>query len=426
MRDRLKQISPIVLIGFIIAGPSPTSAAARTQFKAGLGYDFISQEYFADSVSYLGGDSAISEWALKTDYLDDIKGTLSLQYLPYKDRRIDILSTYEQTSEFLRLRLNNGMRLPLGENRLDIYNDMELKRRIDGETVAGDDYYQGYARARYTLKQTENLDNWVQLKSDFVSFDSVADYNYNYFRYGAAAGLSYRFGSFSSSDFSLFYLARKVADSSDLDYDSYGAESSTFGFHASGEYDLFARFERKDYQHPTGKDDQYRLEFQGRNKMRIAEPFFMRQVLEWESTIYDGNDDVNQNYSRTVISFLQGIEFGSSEVAAGPTATFLSEESSSLLESEDYTEWGAELQFDHFSMSGFFLSAKSVTGRRDYDNDGDFFSDYLFERVSLIGDLGLMKHLNLSLFYSAEWEWHDLETDDSRIDLLSTNLTYTF
>ncbi len=417
---------PILLIGFIMFGPSLPSAAARTQFKAGLGYDFISQEYFADSVSYLGGDSAISEWALKTDYLDDIKGTLSMLYLPYEDRRIELQTSLEQTPDFFRVRLNNGMRLPVGRNRLDIYSDLEMKKRINGESSAGDDYSQGYARARYTLKHSDRFDNWLQVKTDFVSFDSVAAYNYNYYRLGVATGFSYRYSYFSSVDLSAFYLARKVADSSDLDYDSYGAESSTFGFHTSGEYDLFARFERKDYQHSTGKDDQYRLEFQGRNKMRITEPFFMRQVLEWESTIYDGNDDANQNYSRTSISFLQGMEFGSSELAAGPTATFLSEESSSLLESEDYTEWGAEIQFDHFSMSGFFLSAKSVTGRRDYENDGDFFSDFLFERVSLIGDLGLMKHLNLSLFYSAEWEWHDLETDDSRIDLLSTNLVYSF
>ncbi|MDF1544073.1 MAG: hypothetical protein P1R58_03100 [bacterium] len=38
----------------------------------------------------------------------------------------------------------------------------------------------------------------------------------------------------------------------------------------------------------------------------------------------------------------------------------------------------------------------------------------------------LLQQFNLRLFYSAEWEWYDLETDDSRIDLLSTNLVYTF
>ena len=400
-------------------------AAAQTQFKAGIGYDFISQRYFADSVQYLGGDSAISEWGLKSDYLDDPKATLSLLYLPYEDRRIELQTTLDQTSDFMRVRINNGMRLPVGSNRLDIYNDFETKRRVNGESDAGDNYFQGYSRIRYVLKHSYNFDNWLQIKSDFVSFDSVADYNYDYLRYGASTGLSYRFGSFSSLDLGLFYLKRSVADSSDLDYDSYGTESSLFGLHHSGEYDLFARFERKDYGYPSGKDDQYRLEFQGRNKIRIAEPFFMRQELEWESTVYDGDDDVNQNYSRTRLSFLQGIEFGSSEFAAGPTATFLSEESSSLIESEDYTEWGAEIQFDHLSLNGLFLSLKSTTGKRDYDNDGEFFSDFLFERVSLIADISLTKRLNFNLFYSAEWEWHDLDTDDSRIDLLSTSLTYT-
>ena len=135
----LKQILPVLIIGFIIVGSSLPSATARTQFKAGLGYDFISQEYFADSVSYLGGDSAISEWALKTDYLDDIKGTLSMLYLPYEDRRIELQTSLEQTSDFFRVRLNNGIRLPVGRNRLDIYSDLELKKRVDGETAVGDD-----------------------------------------------------------------------------------------------------------------------------------------------------------------------------------------------------------------------------------------------------------------------------------------------
>jgi hypothetical protein len=66
----------VLLLGIV----SPVLAGGDFSFKAGLGYEFISQEFFLDSLAEIGADSLATITSLKTTYLDDIRGQLSLTY----------------------------------------------------------------------------------------------------------------------------------------------------------------------------------------------------------------------------------------------------------------------------------------------------------------------------------------------------------
>ena len=78
---RLTSIRVAVLVPLLAGSCFNTIEAGTLDLKAGIGYDFISQEFFLDSISRSGTDSL--DFALKTDYLDDIKGRVQLTWSPF-------------------------------------------------------------------------------------------------------------------------------------------------------------------------------------------------------------------------------------------------------------------------------------------------------------------------------------------------------
>ena len=114
----------IIALGMALAAQGSIKAA-DLRLKAGIGYDFLSQEFFLDSAAISGVDSFYTAWNLKTNYLDDIKGTLSLSYTPFSDRRVYLQTSYEQTNDYLRTRFLSDTRLKFSTSRLDFNNELE-------------------------------------------------------------------------------------------------------------------------------------------------------------------------------------------------------------------------------------------------------------------------------------------------------------
>jgi hypothetical protein len=79
-------------------------------FRAGLGYDFISQRYFLDSLIGTATDTFLQQWALNTEYVNDFKGILDLRYKPSGSRGPELRARYEQTSELTRARFTGSWR----------------------------------------------------------------------------------------------------------------------------------------------------------------------------------------------------------------------------------------------------------------------------------------------------------------------------
>jgi hypothetical protein len=181
------------------------SFSAGLEIKTSLGYDFVSQEYFLDSAAT---DSALSTWLLKTDYLDDFKGRIALDYLPFADRRLELQSSYEQSSELFRLRFNSDWRPKLGKARFGFNTEIERRGRHKGTGEFGDSYLLGYTRASLTLPVSENTNTRFQMVGEAVRFDSVSAFSYNYFRFGPKIGINWTFDGFSFLDASAFFMTR--------------------------------------------------------------------------------------------------------------------------------------------------------------------------------------------------------------------------
>jgi hypothetical protein len=401
-------------------------ACSGISMTAGIGYEFISQEYFLDSLVEVGGDTLEAITALKTTYLDDIRARISLKYSPYQDRKLELRSDYEQTPEFIRTKLFADYRPRLGEYRLDLTSELDWRNRYADSADAGDDYLFGRARARLRMPLSQSVTaNW-QIRGDFVSFDSTSTLSYNHYRLGWKAGIGKLFEDFSMFDFNLFYLARAVPDTSELGYVSYGAEAAVLAFHNQGELDVFWRLERKNYRKPEDQSDYWRVDLETRQKLRLGGNYFNRQELNVEVNVFSANELMSNDYIRMGLSLLFGIESGGLSLGLGGDFEMLRELGSEFEESDNYLESGFLVSIDYLSSVRFFGSLESVLGQRNLNDLQELQTDFSFERLNLILDWKLVRGLSLNMLLSGEWEWHQLEEENNQILLVSSGIDYSF
>lgn len=400
--------------------------ASSLGVKVGVGYDFLSQEYFLDSTLREGPDSLFILWSLKTNYLDDIKSQLDLTYAPYLDRRLELQSSYEQTPEFIRVRFISDLRPKLRNSKFDINSEIEWRNRYRGVSELGDSYLSGYLKAKMSTPLAGLTTAYFQIHGDGVNFQSPSEFSYNFYRIGAKAGVMKSYENFSYADARLFITTRQVPDSLELNYLSFGAEGSVLGFYSGGEIDLYGRLERKDYKQAFDEDDHIRVELNARSKVDLGKKWFTRQEIDFDLTLFSLTDPVNQDYGRTGLTLLCGYENNGLSISIGPDFEYLDEQQDSLTEGEDYFESGAKVDLDYMTLDKIFVSVESILGYRNLKFENELQSDFTFERLSVIADIKFFSVLSLSILFSAEWEWHNRSEENSRIYLLSSNLSYTF
>ncbi len=407
---------------FAVAG----TAASDLSMKAGLGYDFFSQQYFLDSAILSGPESLYTTWSLENDYLDEQKGMLSFTLHPYDDHRLEMTARYEQTSDFIRLKYLNDYTGNLGGGKISLNSQFDWRHRYRGDATFGDSYLYGYGRSKASFPLSSSLSGAGQLQGEFVRFDSSSSLSYNYYRLGGKIGLEKLFRNFSYGNLYLTTTSRRVPDSSQLNYVSFGLEGSLFAFYGGGQADLFVRGEHKDYNQPDNQDDHYRLEIDGQNKIRLSEDYFTEQDLDFELVNYSPEDIINLNYYQAELALLTGFESAGLSIAVGPDFSLLKEEQQEFTTVEDYFETGAKVTTDLIAPGKYFVSLETVLGVRNLKESNDLQTDFSFLRVNLLGDVTILHNIDFNILFSTELEHHDIKTNDSRIYLLSSSLTYQF
>jgi hypothetical protein len=162
----------------------------------------------------------------------------------------------------------------------------------------------------------------------------------------------------------------------------------------------------------------------------LSERIFAREELEIETLHYDTSDVLPQDYKRGELTLLAGLSQDSWSIAAGLELESLQERASSeYAVGEEYTEIGLKTQLDIMVPGKVFGSLESVFGRRNLSAEGTAgmaLSDFNYERISLMADVGLGYRFSLNILIAADWEWHDQSDENSRMSLISSSLTRSF
>jgi hypothetical protein len=418
----LTLIASLWICAVLRAEPSPWS------LRTGLGYEFISQRYFADSLSQSGADTLTILTALRTNYLDDFKAQISAAFDPWKGergRRGEFRGTWEQTPEYLRGRLGADMRLGIGQTRFDSRTEIDWRHRYRGASEAGDSYITANTQCKLSVPVGDRWSAWTQAKGEIVHFDSISSAVFSHYRVGGKAGVVRSIGEFAQAGLNFFVLGRRVPDSTALDYLSFGLETDLIGLSGQADYDLTAMVERKNYQQPNGQDDYWRMESNSYAKWELGARWYVRSELMTELLVFSDSDQFNTDYFRLRVAALPGIESGYFSIEAGPQIEFLASKTTDSL-AEDYREAGLRVDIDYLKSGGGICSVESVTGYRRLKSESSAQSNFSFERLNLLADLAVAPRLSLNVLVSTEWEWHSNETHNATTLLLSTGLTYQF
>ena len=415
------------LLGILVGGPTRQLRASDLSFRAGLGYDYLSQQFYSDSIAFAGPDSSQIAISKSSTYLNDLAGCLSFAYAPQIHPGQEIRADYKQTRDLFRSRLSGRNRWHLGNRRLDLTGELEVRKRFHGESEIGDSFQQALARARLTSPIGSGWSIVTQLRADGVNYDSDNVYAYDYYRLGGSLGVEKLFESLSSATAAVYFTSRQVPDSSELERFDIGLESSYLGLHDHNTLDLAGRIEFKNYRQPAGKDDHLRLELRGDNKLELNDKFFSRQGLELDVTDYRAESSVNFDFWRLETVLLFGTAWGRLSLALGPELELYGgQQTDALAGIGDYTEWGLRTEAEYFGAHAAFMSVQSSLGRRKLAVTSSYESSYWFERFAIMGNIKFARHLILQLLWSSEWDWHELQENDTRVTLLSTFLMWEF
>jgi hypothetical protein len=414
----------------ILGASGSTKAESGLNIKTGFGYEYMSQKFFLDSLQYSGVDTVAVTTALNTTYLDDIKGYVGIDYVPYEDYRLELRSTFEQTPEQSRVRLNTDFRPRLGVWSLNYSSELDWR---DGAIEQGEDdegYLSGYGRARLSLATSREFSVWGQFKGDFVRFDQPRETAFDYHRYDGQFGITYDFSSLSTLTASFFAGGRQVTSNQDQDYGRLGLEASFLSFYGGGDLDLLASYEKRDYDRPDDLGDYQWFELTGRHRHDLAERLFAREEFEFEDIRFGNNELYTADYFRLGGKLLVGLKNDVLSVALGPDFEILNEDQvEEGLIGQDYRELGLLIQLDLMSPGSVFGTIESVLGQRNVGADTteeSLHSDFVYERLNLLADWSITSAMNLNLVLSTDWEWHDNREENSRLTLISTGLYYSF
>ncbi len=413
-----------IFVIFLLADMALGEESGAFTFKAGFGYDFVSQEYFIDSVRLGGGDSILQLSLLEKDYLDDKKALLFLRYQPDLKGRYILEGGWEQTPELFRANGRGFLALGNNNNQFQAEFNVNTKKRYRGEIEEGEEMTILDGAIKLKRRLFERLSGRIRLSGESVNFDTSGLYIYNYSRLGGDLELNFTTGSYNSIYAKFGLEKRTVPDTAQLDYNIIRGGLGYLGSFLTGLASAEVTVENKKYNQLENPDDYFLTSFQADLKLPMVKSFSLNGNLDLENYDFDKDNYINEDYRQAHFGLRGGWRSGDLSLSLGPEIEFLTIKSE-FESDDDYFEFYIHAGLDYF-REGIFIFLDNQVGHRKYRNNPLFYSDFVFDRLSLIGSLTIFKDLSADLLFSGEWEWHRIESDNSRLYLLSSNLTYTF
>jgi hypothetical protein len=428
--NNLRKILLLLINIVFIAGIVRADNSGDFSFKVGIGYDFISQEYFYDSLGYSifadsSADLYVAASILEKDYLDDKKGLAYIKFDSGKKGKKVLELGWEQTPEFYRAVGRGNLLLGKNSDFLDVDFDFDMKKKYRGEKVEGEEITTIGSRLKYRHAFANGMETSIHLKAENVDFDSTGQYIYNYSKIGYEAGLIYFSPEFNSIHFLVSAENRFVPDSARMEYFSFRTSLGYSGVLFKNQFVGEITFENRSYNQSDEKDDYRHASILSIIQTPIRSNKLLKSELMLDYFDYNDENTVYDDYLVSSGKILFGLELDRISLAVGPHLEFLSFVRGSNF-GENYWEYAAHLEFDFYNLNKIFLLFENQFGKRNYPSNHEFYSNYVFDRASLLGNIRIWKNLSFDIMFSAEWEWHKKSSDNSRLFLFSSSFNYSF
>ena len=415
----------IAFLLLLVIAIRPTVAGSLS-VRAGAGYDYFSQSYQIDSLVY---DTLEATLEFSDTYFDDFKGKMQFDYAPGAWRSMLLSAGFEQSADDFRFK--GGFQANLTPGKWRIVSTQQFDTRNDQQATdsINRSYWQGTSRnlIYYSIGSKSKLKG--ELSGDIVSFSKSSRYSRDYTRLRGKLGYTAGFGAYSSYSIDLFTTYRDVPDSTEWSYANTGTEATIFWLREKGETDILTRWESKDYNQPDNQDDFIRFELQAQNRFVSGNSLTFKQLLEYEAVSFACDTAYNYDYSKFGATILFGYQYLSGSVLIGPMAEWLAEGENqaeeTLIGAEDYRELGFRAEADYMSNGLGYYSFQASIGRRALTGTNPIETDFSFTRIDLLLDSPILGGLRSNILLSSEWEYHENESENSRVILFSGSLNYS-
>ncbi len=418
--------------------------------STGTSYNYISQSFYetiADTSLDLGAQ-------VNQEYLNQPGAFLNIIANPFGDRRLQLESYVEQSSEYFRGRFNTDVSLRSTSNRLTFSSSLELRRRTKGQVEIGDEYLLGRARVKWSHSISKRVQPFVSLRGEFNSLSNtnladsgVIAFGNGYQRIAAQGGLGIDIGKLDRLTFSSTFESRVVSTDTSLAYQLGRAEIEYTGFLSSSFYSLDLSLDNRDYNAAGNDNDQTWLRLGGNAQFDLNSKFAIEPRFSIEAINYRlDTSSFNLDQTRTEAQAKFLVRAGSATIGIGPRFAALTQakapsstaavnatdalDSALLISvedlSEEYFETATVISFEYFTLSSILLNLENQFGLRDYDVENSFQTDYAFNRLSVFSSVKIAGNVKFDIIGSIEWEWHDQQFDNNTFYLLNSSLGYNF
>ncbi len=311
------------------------------------------------------------------------------------------------------------------KTRFELRSSLRLKFFREGSNYSfGNDYIQ--SNTFFKLRRSFSNKHRLNLRSRFeiLEYEERTEFDYDY-RY-IDAGLEYEVGSVLGSAVRIggFIGYRETPDTllsyqrtlADLDVRISSGYGTYFQMNVTGD--------RRDYRENVRSSYWSVLSYASLMAARLSGRTYYFNV-ESELTVYDKPTDIFFD-----THFIRGSVRGSFPV--GETVSLYLEPRYARmlcrhLKEEQYWETSAILGMDIMRSGNLWISAAYEPGYRGYVlEENELYSDFYFNRITLMGNVGLAGGFSFNLLFSHDPERHSRRDDDFSLTLISVTLMKRF
>ncbi|MGQ0721196.1 MAG: hypothetical protein ACT4PE_06440 [Candidatus Eiseniibacteriota bacterium] len=401
------------------------TAGAAVDVVPRVGFDF---EHFGETYRLSEDQDTVAT-------IDDYGTLVGLTVkTPWDASRFRLDADVHVGRESRRARLDFEGRLQRGANAFEVVHRGVLRAFDEGGdySIAGDALEEfvevGWerrigSRVRVRLRETVDL----------ARHDEPDEYNLNMTLHRPGTDVRFAFGDLNELRLGYRPGWRSVPDSAALDYRRHTVDAAaSLLLGGSASLDVTSQVDRRLYDASSTRESSW----EGRNDFRFefgsGERMTFRVVHENEIVRFDEPDelDFDRDWTRTGFQ-VEAHRTPEQDFSIMPVYAFLS---SPDAHDEQYTETGLEAGMDWRIGSGAWLSVTDEIGRRDYDvgtEGGDTadtaaFSDYLYNRLTVLVSAEIAGNVAVNLFANWQPEDHRANEHDTDTKIVSGGVEYRF